>query len=396
MKKKQFLLFLLAASQFTHIMDFMIMMPLGSQLMRIFSINPQQFSFLVAAYALSAGVMGFFSAFFIDRFDRRVSLLFVYTGFTLGTFACAMSPSYPILLLSRIITGAFGGVLGALILAIVSDLYAYEKRAKAIGIVMTAFSIASVAGVPFGLYIAAALDWHAPFFFLAGLGTIILILMILFIPTMTDHLDRATSLPHRIRKVRHFFTSKNILLAFALTVLMMLGQFTVIPFIAPYMVLNVGFTELELTYIYMVGGGLTIFTSPYIGKLADKYGKQRIFTIFAFLSIIPLFLVTNLPEVPLYVALCVSGLFFVFINGRFVPAITLITSVIKPENRGSFLSVRTAVQQFGSSVSAMIAGLVVIRDASDHLIYFDIVGYIAIFATLIAIWVGNKLVVVDH
>ena len=395
MKQKQFLLFILAASQFTHIMDFMIMMPLGSQLMRIFEITPQEFSFLVAAYALSAGIFGFISAFFIDKFDRRTSILIVYAGFTLGTFACASSPTYAFLLTSRIITGAFGGILGALVLAIVSDLFAYEKRAKAIGIVMTAFSIASVAGVPFGLFIAASFDWHAPFYFLAYLGVLILTFMFFIIPTMTKHMEVKVKLKQGISIVRHFFSNKNVLLAFALTVLMMLGQFTVIPFIAPYMVANVGFTELELTYIYMVGGGLTIFTSPYIGKLADKYGKQKIFTIFAFLSVIPLFLVTNLPEVPLYLALVVSGLFFVFINGRFVPAITLITSVIKPENRGSFLSVRTAVQQFGSSISALIAGLVIARDDLDHLLYFNVVGYIAIICTFIAIYVGNKLVVVD-
>ena len=299
MKKEQFLLFILAAAQFTHIMDFMIIMPLGSQLMRIFDITPQQFSLLVAAYALSAGVFGFLSAFSIDRFDRRKALLIVYAGFILGTFACAMSPNYHVLLLSRVITGAFGGILGALILAIISDLFSYEKRARAIGIVMTAFSVASVFGVPFGLYIAALYNWHAPFYMLATLGAVIFVLKLFVVPSMSKHMENPVNLKQRIRIVRHFFTQKNILLAFALTVLMMLGQFTVIPFIAPYMVANVGFSEIQLTYIYMVGGGLTIFTSPFIGKLADKHGKHLIFTIFGFLSIIPLFFITHIPAVPI-------------------------------------------------------------------------------------------------
>jgi DHA1 family inner membrane transport protein len=396
MKRQQLLLLILAAGQFTHIMDFMIMMPLGPQLMRLFEISPQQFSLLVAAYALSAGLFGFFSAFLIDRFDRRKALLFTYTGFTLGTLACSLSPSYELLLVSRISTGAFGGILGALILAIVSDLFPYERRAKAIGIVMTAFSVASVVGVPFGLYIATLYSWHAPFFLLAAMGGLILLLMFILFPSLNEHLKNKVTFKKQANIIRHFFTDRNILYAFALTVLMMLGQFTVIPFIAPYMVANVGFTELELTYIYMVGGGLTIFTSPLVGKLADKHGKHLIFTIFGMLSLIPLFLITNLPEVPLYQALIITGIFFIFINGRFVPAITLITSVAKPENRGSFLSIRTAVQQFGSSVSALIAGLVVMKDEGGRLIHFDTVGYIAIGCSIIAIWLGRKLKVIDN
>jgi predicted MFS family arabinose efflux permease len=395
MKIKQLLLLILAAAQFTHIMDFMIMMPLGPQLMRIFEITPRQFSLLVAAYALSAGAFGFVAAFLIDRFDRKRALIGIYFGFTAGTFACALAPTYELLLISRLTTGAFGGALGALILAIVSDLFAYEKRAKAIGIVMTAFSVASVAGVPFGLYIATLYSWHAPFLLLACMGTLILLLMILLFPSLTDHLKVKQNFKTQAITIAHFFTDRNILYAFALTVLMMLGQFTVIPFIAPFMVANVGFTELQLTYIYMVGGGLTIFTSPLIGKLADKHGKHIVFTIFGLLSIVPLFLITHLPQVPLYQALMVTGLFFVLINGRFVPAITLITSVAKPENRGSFLSIRTSVQQFGSSISALIAGLVVLKDESGRLIHFDMVGYIAIGCSLIAIWLGRKLIVID-
>src|SRR5690606_24818583 len=149
-KKEKIVLLLLATLNFTHIMDFMIMMPLGNYLMPYFNISSQQFSMLVAAYTFSAGIASFSAAFFVDRFDRKNVLLFAYIGFLLGTLCCAFAPSYLFLLTSRIVAGLFGGLISAQVLSIVADLIPYERRASAMGMIMAAFSVASVFGVPFG------------------------------------------------------------------------------------------------------------------------------------------------------------------------------------------------------------------------------------------------------
>lgn len=252
MKNERLLLLILSAAMFTHIMDFMIMMPLGSQLIRIFEISTQQFSLLVASYTITAGITGFLAAFKIDRYDRKNMLLFVYAGFAIGTLACAFAPSYGILLLTRSLAGAFGGILGALILAIVSDAVPLERRAQGIGIVMASFSVASVFGVPFGLYLSTLFSWHAPFLFLGILALIITVLIIFLMPTMTRHLENGNGHRKPLEILTDIFGRRNTRLGLTFTSVLMLGHFTIIPFLAPYMVGNVGFSEQDLTYIYLV------------------------------------------------------------------------------------------------------------------------------------------------
>ncbi len=397
MSKEKLLLVILASALFSHIMDFMIMMPLGSQFMRLFDITPQQFSFLVSSYTFSAGASGFIAAFLIDRFDRKSALTVVYIGFTIGTLACAFAPSYEVLLITRSLAGAFGGVLGALILSIVSDAIPLERRAAGIGFVMAAFSVASVFGVPFGLYLATLFSWHAPFLFLGGFSVIINILILIYVPSMSGHIAEGNNHQNPLQIIKIIFGRRNPLIGLLFTSVLMLGHFTIIPFIAPYMVGNVGFTEHELTYIYLVGGGLTIFTSPIVGRLADKYGRLQIFTIFGVLVLIPVLIITHLHPVPLWQALIVTGFFFILANGRIVPSTTMVTSVIKPENRGSFMSIRASVQQISSGLAALLAGAMiteapsVINEGAKALVGYERVGYVAVFFSIIAIFVARFL-----
>ncbi|MGB3618698.1 MAG: MFS transporter, partial [Catalinimonas sp.] len=333
-RKEYLLLAVLAAIQFTHIVDFMILMPLGPQLMRLFDIDPQQFSLLVSAYTFSAGIFGFAGAFFLDRFDRKRALQTLYVGFVVGTVLCALAPTYEVLLLTRVATGAFGGVLGALVLAIVGDAFPLSRRAGAMGVVMAAFSVASVFGVPFGLYLATQFTWHAPFYFLGGLGVLTGLGIALGVPVMRDHLagdEAAEQRKHPLLAITSVLRNPNQLRALLFMLMMMMGQFTVIPLIATYMVRNVGFTEQQLTWIYLCGGGLTIFTSPLIGRLADRVGHRRVFTLFMVLNLIPLVIVTNLPPSPVWLVLIVSTFFFVCGGGRMIPAMSMITSTVRPQ-----------------------------------------------------------------
>jgi len=383
------LTYLLAFIKFTHIMDFMIMMPLGPQLERIWGISPQEFGLLVAAYTFSAGIVGLFGSFFMDRFDRKHALIFLYSGFLLGTFACALSDSYEMLLFARCATGAFGGLLGATVLSIVGDLTTIDKRSETMGTVMAAFSAASVFGVPFGLFLANQFGWQAPFLFLGLIGLPILAFNVKMVPNVSEHLKHGIENPATI--LREMFANRNQFNAHFFIVLLMLGQFSVITFIAPYMVSNVGFTEGELSYIYLVGGFCTLFSAPLFGKWADKYGQLKFFTVVTLLSLVPLWVITHLPQMNLYAVLVITSIMFILISGRIIPAMTMITSSVRPERRGGFMSVNSAIQQLGAGVASYMAGIIMIKTASGSYQNYDLVGYLAIGASLIAILIARRM-----
>ncbi|KPQ16104.1 MAG: Arabinose efflux permease [Algoriphagus marincola HL-49] len=395
MNREKLLLWTLAAINFIHIVDFMILMPLGPQLMRLFEISPSEFGLLVSSYTFSAGISSFFGAFFLDRFDRKKILFWVYVGFTVATLGCALSPSYGILLLARILSGLFGGLTSALILAIIGDVVPDARRGRAMGLVMAAFSVASVLGVPLGLFLAGLSDWHTPFFILTGLSLVSLGMIFRFIPNIADHLGQEVQRPHPLEVVKRVTSNSNQMRAITLSVMMMFGQFMIIPFLSPYTVANVGFTELQLTYIYMAGGAFTIFTSPWVGKMSDKYGKLKVFTIFMFLNVIPIAVITNLGVTPIPFVLMISTMFFVTSNGRYVPAAAIITGTARPENRGSFLSFNSAVQQLATGLASLIAGMIIGENALGQLTNFNLVGYIAIFFSLLCIPLARRVKVVS-
>jgi predicted MFS family arabinose efflux permease len=384
------LLFILATIQFTNIMDFVIMMPLGPQLMRVFQINPQQFGLVVSAYTFSAAVSGFCSAFYIDRLDRKKALLGLYLGFAIGTALCALAPTFELLVAARLVAGLFGGVLGALVLAIIGDAIPEERRGAATGKVMAAFSIASIAGIPIGLYLASKTSWHAPFYLLAGMSLVVLAIAMKFLPPLRGHLTNAKhEKPHRV--LLNIVKKKNLLWALGMVFILQMAGFTVVPFISPYMVANIGFAESELTFIYLFGGLATVVTSQLAGRLADKYGKKKVYIIAALVSIIPILLITNLPPIPHYQVFIITTFFFIVFGARFVPAMSLITSSVEPKQRGSFMSINSSVQQLASGLAAFTSGLIVQKAANGQLLHFNMVGILASVATVISIFVIMKL-----
>jgi predicted MFS family arabinose efflux permease len=386
------LLLVLAAVQFTHVVDFMIMMPLGPQFMRLFGIDPRQFGFLVSAYTFAAAASGFLAAFRIDRADRKRALLALYAGFIVATALCGLAPGYGTLLAARVVAGAFGGVLGGLVLAIVADLVPYERRATATAIVASAFSLASVMGIPSALWLAARFSWRAPFLALAATSVAVAVLAIRVLPAMRSHLEpEARSHAHPWGQLQAIFGVANHRRSFSLMIALMFAGFTVIPFIAPYNVANVGVTEADLAVIYFVGGIATLVTSQVIGRLADRYGKRRVFEIVAFLSVVPLFVTTHLPPLPLPQVVAASVLFFVLVPGRFGPAMALLSGSVEPRLRGSFMTFNAAIQQLGAGLAALVAGLVVGRAADGTLTHYGIVGWIAIGFTLLAIVLARRI-----
>jgi MFS transporter, DHA1 family, inner membrane transport protein len=386
------LLFLLASANFTHILDFVIMMPLGPLFMRTFDINATQFGFLVSAYGFSASIFGFICAAFIDKFDRKNSFLFLYVGFILGTLCCAMANSYEILMVARIIAGAFGGGISGVIFSIISDKVPIERRGKAMGIVMAAFSAATVAGVPLGVWLASEFNWHTPFFFLSSISFALLVWSATSLPKMKDHLlqenDKKT-FSQNIDGLISNFRKKEYLVGFLFVFVLMLGGFSVIPFISPYMVFNVGVPESKIALIYLCGGLCTLFTSPLFGKLADKFGAQKIFFVLAIVSVPIIFSITNLPSVSLPFALFVMSLFMIFVAGRMVPGMTLMSNIPNGKNRGAFMSLNGSIQQMGSGVASLLSGQMISRTETGALIGYNLVGFVAIFFTIIAVIVSR-------
>lgn len=390
--KEKIILLLLASLNFTHILDFMIMMPLNNYLIPYFNISPQQFSYLVAAYTFSAGISGFFAAFFVDRFDRKRILLFGYIGFLIGSICCGIANSYLLLFSARIFAGMFGGLIGAQVLSIVADLIPYERRGFAMSWIMASFSVASVFGVPFGLFLANKINWHAPFLFVGILGILIIPIIMKVIPPMNKHIEEKTKRENPIELVKNILSDRNQVLALGLSACLMMGHFMIIPFLNPYMEFNMGFSKLTQTpLIYMIGGSLTLVSSPIIGRMADKFGKHKLFLIMVSLGLIPIALITNLPPIPFYLVLCITGFWFVVSSGRSIPAQAMISNVVKPEKRGSFMSFNSSIQQIFVGVASIIAGMIVVKGPNHKLMHYEITGYISIGIILLSTLFAKKL-----
>jgi predicted MFS family arabinose efflux permease len=394
------LLLVLAAVQFTHQVDFMIVLPLGPQFMRVLQITPQAFGVLVSAYGFSASLSGLLAARFVDRFDRKRALLALYSGFALGTLLCAFASNFWVLLLARTIAGGFGGVVAALVLAIVGDAFPYARRGTAMGIVMSAYSIALITGVPLGLYLANALGWSAPFAVLGGLSMVVLLIAILTLPSLHGHLDGVNA-GERIG-FRQVLLDPNHLRAYALMVALVLGVFMVVPYIATYLVANVGRAESELPYVYLCGGLTTLLTVTLFGRLADRFGKLTVFRSAALLTVVPILILTNLPPVPLYVAIATTTLFMVATSGRMVPAQALITASAAPRYRGSFMSVTASVQQMASGLASILGGLILgapggageaplVEGHLAPIVGYRWVGLISVVFTVVSVILAGRL-----
>jgi len=394
-RQEKLLLAVLASIQFSSIVDFMIMMPLGPQLMRIFGVTPHQFGLLVSSYTFCAGLSGFAAAFFLDKFDRKKNLLFFFIGFSIGTIACALSPNYETLLLARGLTGVFGGVLGSLIMSIVSDAISYERRGAAMGVIMTAFSMASVIGVPLSLYLANLWSWHTPFLALGILSLILCGVMWKAVPEMNKHLQSQVKEP-MYRTITRIFQNSNQMKALLFMATVMFGHFGIVPFMSPSLVSNAGLTEAQLPLMYMCGGVLTIFTSPFIGKMADRFGKHKIFFWGALLTIIPYFLITHLGPTHLFLVLTVTSFMFVVSGGRMIPASAMVSGTATPQNRGSFMSIVSCVQQMASALASYFAGIIIVKnETTGRLDHFEVVGYISIATTFLAIYLSSRIKTVE-
>lgn len=389
-RRERWLLFTLAGIQFTHILDFMIMMPLGPQFTALFGISNAQFGLLVSAYTLSAGLSGLMAATYIDRFSRKQLLLTMYLLFGLATLACGLAPDYLWLMLARVAAGLFGGVLSALSQTIVADVVPFERRGRAMSVVMTSFSVSTVAGVPLGLFLAAHLSWHAPFFGIALLVGLLALGAWQTLPRLDAHLHH----PERVsvwRGIGQVLAEANHLKAFGVSGLMMFAGFTVIPYITIYLQANAGMKTAEVPWIYLCGGVATLLSARYFGRLTDRVGKVRVFQRLAVAVALPLVATTLSEGLPLWGLLAISTLLFTVMSGRMIPGMAMISSAVEPRLRGTFMTLNSAVQSASMGLAALVAGLIIGRDDQGHLTWYWVAGLLGVLASLFSAWLAGRL-----
>jgi predicted MFS family arabinose efflux permease len=381
---EKFVIALLAFLQFTVILDFMIMAPLGAAIMPVLKITPAQFGVAVSVYAFSAGAAGLIAAGFSDNFDRKKLLLFFYTGFILGTLFCGLAPTYEFLLGARLFTGVFGGVIGATAFAITIDLFPVEVRGRVMGIMQTAFAASQILGLPIGLYLSNHFGWHSPFLAIVIVGVFAGIAIAVKMKPVRDHL----LLKKESNPFLHLFaTLKNrrYLLAFSATGLLSIGGYMLMPFGSAFTVNNLKIPIEELPLIYLVTGVASILFGPLVGKLSDRFGAFRVFVFGTAVSIVMVVIYTNLGPSSLAVVLIVNVVMFVGIFSRMIPSQTIMSVIPSPESRGSFMSVGSSIQQIAGGLAAVVAGRIVSADKSGALHNMKELGYVMVGIALFAL-----------
>ena len=381
-KYEIFIISILSILQFTIILDFMVLNPLGAQLLNELNIKPVQFGLVVSAYAFSAGASGLLAAGFADKFDRKKLLLFFYTGFILGTAFCAMATNYHYLLFARIFTGIFGGVIGSVTFAIITDLFKMEVRGRVMGFVQTAFAASQVLGIPIGLVLANKYGWHSPFWMIVIFSIMVYALIFIYLKPIDAHLKIKTE-NNPFQHLWKIVTTPQYLRAFFTVILLSTGGYMLMPLGSAFTINNLKIRMDDLPLIYGITGIFSIIFGPIMGRLSDKIGKYTIFVWASIWSMIMIGIFTQLGVTPLWLAITVNVLLFIGVSTRMIASSALMTAVPKPQDRGAFMSLNSSIQQIGGGFASAAAGLIVVQTPSGFLEHYDILGYVVITSMLI-------------
>jgi predicted MFS family arabinose efflux permease len=383
---QKFVMAVLAITQFTVVLDFMVMSPLGDILMKSLVITPKQFGIAVSSYAFSAGISGLLAAGFADKFDRKKLLIFFYLGFIVGTFLCGIAPTYETLVAARIFTGIFGGVMGSISMAIITDIFELNQRGRVMGIVQMGFAASQVLGIPVGLYFANLWGWHAPFMMIVVLAVLIILVLIFKLQPVTAHLS-AKNERNIWAHFRHVLLLKNYRIAFLSTALLSIGGYLMMPFGSAFAVNNLGVSQSELPLIFMLTGVSSLVFMPLVGKLSDRYDKFKIFAIGSVWAVVFTLIYTNLSVTPLYAIITLNILLFMGISSRMIPSSTLTSAIPNLQDRGAFMSINSSLQQIAGGIATMLAGLIIVqKDKNSPLENYPILGIIGSVFILMTVW----------
>lgn len=381
---QKFVIALLAFLQFTIILDFMILSPLGATLIPELKVSPSQFSLVVSAYAFSAGISGLLAAGFADRFDRKKFLMFFYVGFVLATIFCGLAPDYHALLAARMVTGLFGGVIGSIVFAITTDLFPLAMRGRVMGVVQTSFAASQVLGLPLGLYLSNHWGWHAPFLMIGTVSVVVGGFIVAYMRPITGHLvtksDR-NPLHHLVQTV----STPRYLQGFATTALLSTGGFMLMPFGSAFSVHNLGIRLDQLPLVYLITGAFSIVTGPVMGRVSDKRGKFPVFCFGSLLATVMVLIYTHLAVTPIAIVISISVVMFVGISSRMISASALMSAIPKATDRGAYMSISASIQQISGGIAAALAGVIVVEGPQGALEHYDILGYVVISSTLFTV-----------
>jgi len=389
-----FIIAILAILQFSVILDFMVLSPLGAMLLPTLHISTAQFGWVVSAYAFSAGISGILAAGFADRYDRKKLLLFFYVGFLVGTFLCAIAPDYEFLLVARIVTGLFGGVIGSVGFAIISDLFKFEVRGRVMGFVQMAFAASQILGLPIGLLLANKFGWHAPFWMIGVFGILVGIVIMVYMKPVADHLDIKNE-RHPIQHLIKTFSVPDYVKGYLSTILLATGGFMMMPFGSAFSTNNLGLTLEQLPMVYLIVGIFSIATGPIIGKLSDKVGKYKIFAWGTAVACITVAVYTPLGITPVWIVILLSVIMFAGITARMITSGALMSAVPAPQDRGAFMSITASVQQISGGIASAIAGMIVYQAPNGNLERYDVLGYVVIGTMIITVvmmyWIDQHI-----
>jgi predicted MFS family arabinose efflux permease len=369
----------------------MVMSPLGDLLMKDLQVKPYQFGIVVSSYALAAGLSGFLTAGFADRFDRKRLLVFFYSGFIIGTLFCGLAKSYEQLVMARILTGIFGGVMSSISMAIVADLFSLQQRGRVMGFMQMGFGLSQILGIPISLYIASKSSWQMPFYMIVGLSILMLTAILLALKPVRAHLDKKTdrsAFHHLLATVKN----RNYRIGFMATAFMSLGGYFMMPWGSAFAVNNVGLSQKELPFLFMVVGVATFITMPIIGLLADKINKFQLFMWASIVMIASVLVYVELGETTLFVLIVVNIFMMGGIMARMVPSQALTSSVPELHDRGAFMSINASLQQIAGGIAAIIGGKIVWQASpSAPLMNFDLLGYVVVGVIIINIYLTRRV-----
>ena len=382
---EKFVIAILALLQFTVVLDFMVLSPLGAILMPGLGISTSQFGLVVSAYAFSAGASGLCAAGFADKFDRKKMLLFFYIGFVCGTLFCGLVNSYLLLLCARVVTGLFGGVIGAISFAIITDTFPMQVRGRVMGVVQMAFAASQILGIPVGLYLATHFNWHAPFIMIAAIALLVAAVIALKLKPVTGHL-KGNQNKNAFIHLWHTASNPFYIRGFAATILLATGGFMLMPFSTAFLVNNILIPETHLSIIFFITGAATIITGPYLGKQADKYGKYRLFVFGSIISMIMVMIFTHLGPNPVWVVILSNIILYSGISSRMISSSAIISGVPEVHDRGAYMGINSSLQQVSGGVAAFVSGLIVYQPAKNApLQHFDTVGYVTACTMIITL-----------
>ncbi|MCB9034067.1 MAG: MFS transporter [Chitinophagales bacterium] len=388
------LVFLLAFICYLASVDAMLLMPLINEVMAAFKVGTKSATTVVSIYSFFAFLSGILSSGWVDRFDRKKALLFCFAGFTIGTTLCAFATNFYAMIGCRAITGVFGGIVGGVATAMVSDIIPYERRATAISIISLSFAVAAITGIPFAFHLVIKYDLFMPFKILAAVSGLTLLAVHVWLPNMTDHIHLIDKSVKRLAYIVDVFKDKNQVLALFLAFIIIFSHQVVILFIIPYFENNIGFDEDWVPIMYAIGGICTVITSPFIGKFSDKIGNKQSFLILMLLSFIPIYITTNITSASIPVAIVICATFFILAAGRIIPAYTIMTAATTKDKRGGFMSLRSAFLELGTAVASVVSGFVVGINTTGKVTNFNKLGYISIACGLLAIVISRFVKVV--